>query len=245
MTDMNDRTPNPNSTRDNREKRRKVNPLITSKPPSTLEVRAARTALFSSVLFAALLLSLHVLEPEFDPTWRFVSEYMLGDFGWLMHLAFLALAVSMASAGVAVLSQIRTWYGYVGLTVLGIAAVGILIAATFTTDPVITSRSQGITTFSGAMHVFGASLDYTPIAALLLSLSLARNEVWQPIRRRLFLTAGITLVVMVAFMAVLPYDGNIRPGMIAGLMGRLLLLSYLGWFATVSLHVLALHKQKS
>ena len=73
---------------------------IVTKPPSTLEAYAARTAIFSGVLFAVLLLSLHVLEPEFDPTWRFVSEYMLGDFGWLMHLAFLTLAVSMASAGV-------------------------------------------------------------------------------------------------------------------------------------------------
>ncbi len=218
---------------------------IVTKPPSTLEAYAARTAIFSGVLFAVLLLSLHVFEPEFDPTWRFVSEYMLSDFGWLMHLAFLTLAVSMASAGVAVLSQVRIWTGYLGLTVLGIAAVGILIAAIFTTDPAITSRSQAAATFSGTMHVFGASLDYTPVAALLLSFSLARNQAWRPVRRRLFLTAGITLALMAAFMAVLPYDGTLRPGMIAGLVGRLLLLSYLGWFTAVGLHVLKVHKQNA
>lgn len=218
-------------------------PLLTTKPVSTAEAHAARIAIVSGVLFAVLLLSLHVLEPEFDPTWRFVSEYMLGNVGWMMHLAFLALATSMASAGVAIVSQVRTWPGYIGLTILGIAAVGILIAAIFTTDPAITSRSPEATTFSGNMHVFGASLDFTPVAALLLSFSLARNQAWRPIRKRLFLTAGMTVVVMVAFIAVLPYDGKIGPGVLAGLFGRFLLLSYLGWIITAGLHVLKLHKQ--
>jgi hypothetical protein len=36
--------------------------------------------------------SLHQLEPEFDPTWRFFSESAFGEFSWTMHLAFLALA---------------------------------------------------------------------------------------------------------------------------------------------------------
>jgi hypothetical protein len=39
-----------------------------------------------------LLLGMHVLKPEIAPSWRFISEYALGDFGWLMHLAFLAFA---------------------------------------------------------------------------------------------------------------------------------------------------------
>ena len=38
-----------------------------------------------AVAIALLLLGLHLVEPEFDPTWRFVSEYALG-------LAILALA---------------------------------------------------------------------------------------------------------------------------------------------------------
>ncbi len=210
---------------------------------STVEARAARLAIFFGTLFAVLLLSLHVLEPEFDPTWRFVSEYMLGTFGWMMHLAFLALAISMASAGVTIISQVRTWRGCVGLTILAIAAVGLLIAAIFRTDPVITSGA--VTSLSGRMHVFGASLDYTPVAALLLSFSLARNAAWRPIRKRLFITAGAVFAVMVSFIAVLPYDGKIGPGVVAGLVGRFLLLSYLGWIILVGLHALKLHKQQA
>ena len=46
-----------------------------------------------------LLGSLHLLEPEFNPSWRFLSQYELGEFGWLMRLAFLALATRFQDCG--------------------------------------------------------------------------------------------------------------------------------------------------
>jgi hypothetical protein len=216
-------------------------PLITTSPVSTAAASAARLSIVSGVLFVLLLGSLHVLEPEFNPTWRFVSEYALGAFGWMMRLAFFALATSLTSAGLAILSQVRTVAGYIGLVGLGIAAIGFLIAAIFTTDPATTSREAA--TSSGKMHVFGASLDYTPVIALLLSFSLARNEAWRPVRKWLFITAAITLVALTAFMVTLPYDGKIGPNVRAGLFGRFLLVSYLGWLITVSTHSVRLQKQ--
>lgn len=216
-------------------------PLIASKPVSTAAANAARLSIVSGIFFVLLLGSLHLLEPEFNPTWRFVSEYALGNFGWMMHLAFLALAVSLGSAGVAIFSQIRTAVGYIGVGILGIAAIGILIAGITTTDPATTSREAA--TFSGKMHVFGASLDYTPVAVLLLSFSLARNQAWRPIRKWLFITVGITLVALTAFMLTLPYDGKVGPGVLAGLFGRFLLVSYLGWLITVGIHTIKLRRQ--
>lgn len=216
-------------------------PLIATKPVSTVAANAARLSIASGVFFVLLLGSLHLLEPEFDPTWRFISEYALGSFGWMMRLAFLALATSLASAGVAIFSQVRTVVGYIGLGGLAIAAIGFLIAAIFITDPATTSREAA--TFSGKVHVFGASLDYTPVAALLLSFSLARNKAWRPIRKWLFITTAITLVALTAFMLTLPYDGKIGPGVLAGLFGRFLLVSYLVWLITVDTHTIKLHKQ--
>lgn len=80
---------------------------INTNPVSALEIIAARTSLTTGTLFVLSLGSLHLLQPEMDPTWRLISEYALGRFGWLMTLAFLALAVCLASAGAAVFSQIR------------------------------------------------------------------------------------------------------------------------------------------
>jgi hypothetical protein len=192
-----------------------------------------------SVSLRVLLLGLHLLEREFDPTWRFISEYALGNFGWMMRLAFLAQATSLASSGMAVFSQVRTVAGYIGLSGLGIAAIGFLIAAIFTTDPATSSREAA--TFSGKMHVFGPRS--TTHRSLLLSFSLARNKASRPIRKWLFITAGITLVTLTAFMLTLPYDGKIGPGVLAGLFGRFLLVSYIGWLITVDIHTIKLGKQ--
>ncbi|MGH2381561.1 MAG: DUF998 domain-containing protein [Candidatus Limnocylindria bacterium] len=205
------------------------------------EAAAAGISVVAGVVFAVLLLGLHVLEPEFDPTWRFISEYALGSVGWLMSLAFVALATSLVAAGVAILSQVRSVVGYIGLAVLGLGAVGLLIAAVFATDPITTDRDAA--TFSGTMHVLGASLDYTPVGTVLLSFALARNRAWRRIRTRLFVTSAITLVAMVAFILMLPRDGNFGPGVLAGLFGRFLILSYLGWLLTVGVHVLTLRRQ--
>jgi multisubunit Na+/H+ antiporter MnhC subunit len=206
-------------------------------------MNAARVSIGSGLLFVLLLGSLHLLEPEFDPTWRFISEYALGSFGWLMTLAFLALAASLASVGAVVISQARTVAGYIGLGVLGLGILGLLIAAIFQTDPISTDPET--MTFSGKMHVLGASLDYAPVAFLLLSFSLARNQAWQPIRRWLFITAVITLICTVAFILVLPQDGEFGPGVLAGLVGRFLVLSYLGWVATAAFYALKLHDQQN
>ncbi len=115
-----------------------------------------------------LLCSLHLLQPEFDPTWRFISEYALGDFGWMMHLAFGLLALAQISVAITIFPYIRTVTGYIGLVILGISAIGVIIAGIFVTDPISVSPEDA--TFSGSMHSTGAMLDYTPVAALLISL---------------------------------------------------------------------------
>lgn len=216
-------------------------PRFISKPLSPIAVNAALLSVVLGILFVLLLGSLHLLEPEFDPTWRFISEYALGDFGWMMHLAFGVLAACLISAGAAIFSQIRTIVGFIGLAILGISAVGMFIAAIFVTDPMTASPDE--VTFNGKMHVIGATLDYTPVAALLLSFALVRNQAWRPIRKRLFITAGITLIAMAAFMFQIPHDGQFGPEVLAGLFGRLLIVSYLGWLLTVGMHALKLNKQ--
>jgi len=54
----------------------------------------------------------------------------------------------------------------------------------------------------------------------------------------LLVTAAVPVVLTLAFAAALPHDGQYGPGAYAGLIGRLLLLSYLGWVLTVSRLVL-------
>ncbi len=148
--------------------------LKQNKPISILAAMMARVSIASAGLFIILLVTLHFLEPAIDPTWRFLSEYMLTKHGWMMVLAFVSLALSLASIAVVLLSQSRTIPGYIGVALLFIAAIGLTIAGIYPTDPV--TVSEDTMSDNGKMHVMGASLDWTPFAALLICFSLMRYK---------------------------------------------------------------------
>jgi len=65
------------------------------------KVQPAQAALWLTAAFLVSIVVLHVVEPEFSPRWRAVSEYSLGRYGWLMNLAFLAMGVGSIALGVA------------------------------------------------------------------------------------------------------------------------------------------------
>jgi len=50
----------------------------TTTPVTAISETAARVSFAAAAAFAVLLAALHILEPEFDPSWRFISEYELG-----------------------------------------------------------------------------------------------------------------------------------------------------------------------
>jgi hypothetical protein len=211
-------------------------PLLPDRPVARFERGAAAASFAAGCLFALLLLGLHLVEPEFDPTWRFVSEYALGGAAWMMTLAFVGLAISLLAAALSVVRHIRTIFGFIGLVILALAAAGFLLAAAFETDP-ITTAMDGYT-FSGRMHVFGASLDYSPVGMLLTGWALSRTQGWRHLRRRMMITASIAFLLMIGFTAALPPDGHFGPGVYSGLIGRFLLLSNVGWITAVSFAVL-------
>src|SRR5262245_43214436 len=84
----------------------------------TVERRAAVAAIVSDGLFLVLLVILHVLEPGFNPVWRFVSEYELGSSGWMMRLAFFCLGLGCFAVFIALRAQVPTTSGKVGLGLL-------------------------------------------------------------------------------------------------------------------------------
>lgn len=206
---------------------------ITTPVVTPVERGAATVSAAAAVGFALLLGTLHLVQPELDPTWRFVSEYALGRAGWLMNLAFIALSVALLGAVVALARQVRTRPGRVGLALLVIAAVGLILAAVFPTDPITVSAEAQ--TAAGRLHNLGASLDWSPVGMLLLAWSLGRTTNQHGWRPRLLVAAAIPCVLTVAFTVVAAATGGaFGPGTYAGLVGRLMLLSYLGWFIIVA-----------
>jgi len=55
-----------------------MNTMISNSGAARLSLPAGRIAIGASAAALMLLASLHVLSPEFDPSWRMVSEYANG-----------------------------------------------------------------------------------------------------------------------------------------------------------------------
>ena len=162
----------------------------TAKPVRTITPAAASLSFAGAATFVVLLTALHLIKPEFDPSWHFISEYAIGEYGWIMVLAFLSLALSYVSLFVAIRSQLRTIAGRIGLVLLVVSALGLIIAAIFTTDP--------ITTTEGTLHNLGGTLGIAmPFAAGLIGWKLARNPAWSAARRPLLWATGLALVAFV------------------------------------------------
>ena len=65
-----------------------------SRPLSSSVQTPARLTIAAAALGLLTLATLHLLSPEFNPTWRMVSEYALGQYRWLLNVMFVAMAVS-------------------------------------------------------------------------------------------------------------------------------------------------------
>ena len=221
--------------------------LITTQLLSAGSRIAAKISFGAAVIFLILLVALHFIEPQIDPSWHMISEYEIGNYGWVMQLAFLCLALSSVSLIVAIRSQVATVGGLIGLGLLMLSAAGVTLAALCVTDPMDTPRGE--MTLHGNLHGLGFILGGPgqTIAAVLISVGLRRNQAWSSARRTLLWTAQlpwITLVVMAATIAVLlPQNaGKFGPSVLVGLPNRLYVVAGCVWLMTVAWH--ALHSQR-
>lgn len=215
---------------------------IASSHPALMTQRtaaAARLALAGTVAVTLMIVALHVIKPQLEPSWRFVSEYAIGRHGWLMKLAFLAWAASCAALALALRAEVKTWSGRTGLAVLLIVAAALVFAGLFPQDPV-TAKPDELTT-SGNIHAIASMIGIPgiPIAALLIGSSLWRaNPAWLPYRSSTMWTAHATWLCL-ALMAIyllwsLPRAGGFGPEVWAGWMNRLVVAAYLAWQFTVA-----------
>ncbi len=218
----------------------------TAKPVAAISQTAARLSFAAAATFLVLLAALHFIKPELDPSWRVISEYAIGDYGWIMVLAFLSLAVSCVSLFVAIRSQTRTIGGKIGLAFLLVAA-GLIIAAIFTTDPITASQDE--LTTHGNLHGLGAALGTGfPIASTLIGWSLARNQAWFPAKRSLLWAAGLSwigfLVFALSMVVMFPEDGTFGPDVLIGWPNRFMMVAYSAWLMVVAWRALQLSKQR-
>jgi uncharacterized protein DUF998 len=228
-----------------------TNQLISASDLSQIAEPAGWLAILAAITTILLLAALHILSPEFSPSWRMVSEYAFGHYAWVLSLMFVSWAISSWALVIVICSQVHTKAGKLGLWFLIIAGIGEAMASVFDVRHEI---GHGI---AGLLGVIGF-----PIAALLLSVALGRNEMRRSARRALLWIANlswISVVLLVATLTImmmqvarvsgghLPQQAprSLPPGVLAldGWANRLIVLSNCAWILVAAWHAIQVHRK--
>ena len=221
-----------------------------AKPLTEVSFPTTQAAIAAAMAVLLLLASLHILSPEFDPSWRMVSEYANGQYGWVLSLMFIAWAISSWMLAFTLWSQVGTLAGKIGLFFLIAAGLGEAMASVFD----INHPLHGLAALIG--------IGSLPVAAMLISISLGRIPEWSAGRQSILWTANLTwisVLLMAASFALLmitftqaggdmtagtaPF--TLPPGVIAlvGWANRFLIVVYCAWVANVAWHSIRVHRQ--
>lgn len=197
---------------------RRVDRLATSGlTPKELSARIAtlsqKIVFTCAAYYVVVGIALHILEPEFDPRYRFMSEYVWGAYGWLMTATFFVLGFAILTLAVG-LREVHqsSWSARIGFGLLVIGALFICLAGVF----------KEFTLHSAASAV---GLPSTLLAVLLLSWSFRRAAEWRPVY-------GATLLIALGMLAALL--SIIADVGMPGLQQRIFLFLLLVWLSIVA-----------
>ncbi len=207
----------------------------------------AKVSFVASIATALLLAILLFLSPEFDPSFRPISDYALGSYGWVLSLMFFSWAVSAWALAFAIAPYLKSNGGKIGLGFLVLAGLGELMGGLFD----VTHPLHGAAFFIGVPCL--------PIAALIISIKLSKITPWSQVKNTLLWTANLTWIsvvlmpITIAIMFVGLTNAGITPGpgvtelpdsviSLFGWANRLLVVLYCAWTATVAYYALKLHK---
>jgi hypothetical protein len=184
-------------------------------------------ALAGAGTFAALVILLHFVEKDFDPGRRFISEYVLGDWGLLMNLAFVALGFGFLalahglrrslSPGRRVTASVRLIY------VTGIATV---ISGCFNSDP-ISAMEAGQSSWHENIHDLAGVISFVciTVATFFLWGGFGRDAQWRRFAPHA-VVFGIATAVMFGMTFFAPVD-------VVGVVQRVFVTVALSWMATL------------
>lgn len=209
---------------------------------TAISTTAARLSIAASVLAIIFLASLHLLSPEFDASWRMVSEYALGKYSWVLSLMFVSWAIGSWALAYVLRNEVQRIGGKIGLIFLITAGIGEAMASVFD----VRHSLHGVAAIIGIPSL--------PIAALLISVSLSRTIAWLPAKKWILWTANLTWIswlLMTAAVVIMivtfsqaggdmssepSVDKTLPPGVIAfsGYANRFLILVYCVWVITVA-----------
>jgi hypothetical protein len=198
---------------------------------------AVDLALAGPVAFSVLLVLLHFLKPENDPSWRMISEYEIGRHGWLMRLAFFCWSIGFVGLAVALWQQVSM----LAEGLLAIVAIGLVGAGIFAADPI--TRHRDSQTRAGKLHSFFGVLAVLgiPITATVVDWSLSGIRLAAAIQSYLPWMSLMVWLGLVAMMSAFAFFGAkkvpLGPQAHIGWPNRFMVFTYIAWLVLVA-HVM-------
>lgn len=196
-------------------------------------------------VFLAILALLHFLEPEFDPSWRMISEYEIGRYGWLMSVAFVCWGLGVLDLQMVLSRSLQTAGGKVGRWWLVVIGVAMMAAGVFRTNAITdntVSLDNTLHTLAGAIVIMTF-----PIAATLVARGLLHNPRWAPARGWLVWGTALCWAGMVIYFGsivvsglITPGAGRVGPDVLQGWPNRLMVVIYSIWMIVVARYALRL-----
>lgn len=181
---------------------------------------SAALALVGFSTWVVVVVLLHALQSDLDPLVHFISEYAVGEGGWLMKVAFFFFAAGQAGLVAALLFGVpRPARSGTGVVLLAISCVGILGAGTF--DTVLLGSPI---TREGALHGLSSVLTFfTAVPGMILVSRRLRSARRLHGKYRVLLgLAWLVLALLLAFAFGFP----IEP---AGIAQRLFITAMFAW----------------
>jgi hypothetical protein len=216
----------------------------------SIQYRAARISFVASIICLLLILILHYVKADLSPAGHMLSEYAIGDYGWVMQLSFFAWALSCFSLATAIHSQIVTRAGRVGIFLLFITGAALIMGGVFVIDSPYAEPVQP--TMHGNLHGLSAmiGLPCQVIAALLISYSLKKNTDWRHSARLVTSIAHLTWISFVLLIAstmvmMALSNGKFTSDTAIGWFNRLLVFACCSWIMITASKAMLLSKANS
>ena len=185
--------------------------------------------IIGAALFAAALVALHFLEPEYNDT-PAMSLYALGRYGGLMMAAFCALGVGYLALAFGLHSAMTaSRAARLGSILLGLAGFWFVVSGVFRVHAPGTPI-----TFSGVMHGLGFIVGIPTLIAsiLLLSRAFGHGDRW-----RSFRPSSLTLGLAALILFLIAFFAPGIPGMVMVILSRIFAGTFVLWLLLTALRL--------
>ncbi|WP_454883538.1 DUF998 domain-containing protein [Sphingomonas oryzagri] len=184
-------------------------------------------AMIFFLYFVAALALMHLIRPDYTVVDHMISDYAVGQFGWIMTTAFVSLSLGCLTLAAGLFrSGPSSWLSRTGAALLVVAFAGLIVTALYPTD-----LETAPSTRTGDIHAISFLVN---IASILLStVCLAFGYAFSPDwRRQRAVALAIAALLIVAFVAEYL---TLHKGAPYGITNRLFVGVFMAWLILNSL----------